>query len=211
MKKLLWLAAAVSAASLSGAANAATCASFVAGTQTCFYTAGLDPQFNVTFHGDGSISANIGDSGLGSYNFQDIYYFFTDNTGLGSGSVSTSVSNLFSSTDLDFTSLDIYTGATYNGDGTFTGGTHYTFSPTVLFGGKQEFLGATDIPITALQNDYIVISGLSRGNGSYGGNATFVPTVPEPATWAMMLFGFGAVGFGMRRRKKETTRVRFAI
>nr|WP_223276762.1 PEPxxWA-CTERM sorting domain-containing protein [Sphingomonas daechungensis] len=25
--------------------------------------------------------------------------------------------------------------------------------------------------------------------------------VPEPATWAMMLFGFGAVGLSMRRRK----------
>ena len=27
--------------------------------------------------------------------------------------------------------------------------------------------------------------------------------VPEPATWAMMLVGFGAVGFAMRRRKGE--------
>lgn len=38
--------------------------------------------------------------------------------------------------------------------------------------------------------------------------------VPEPATWAMMLFGFGAVGFGMRRRRsKESgqTRVRYAF
>lgn len=26
-------------------------------------------------------------------------------------------------------------------------------------------------------------------------------TVPEPATWAMMLLGFGAVGFAMRRRR----------
>ncbi len=25
--------------------------------------------------------------------------------------------------------------------------------------------------------------------------------VPEPGTWAMMLMGFGAVGFAMRRRK----------
>lgn len=27
--------------------------------------------------------------------------------------------------------------------------------------------------------------------------------VPEPATWAMMLLGFGAVGFTMRRRRRE--------
>jgi hypothetical protein len=26
-------------------------------------------------------------------------------------------------------------------------------------------------------------------------------TVPEPATWTMMLLGFGAIGFAMRRRK----------
>ena len=32
--------------------------------------------------------------------------------------------------------------------------------------------------------------------------------VPEPATWAMMMLGFGGVGFAMRRRK-VTTRVRF--
>lgn len=39
-----------------------------------------------------------------------------------------------------------------------------------------------------------------------------VAAVPEPATWAMMLFGFGAVGFGMRRRKgKEKLRVRYAL
>jgi len=28
------------------------------------------------------------------------------------------------------------------------------------------------------------------------------PGVPEPATWAMMLFGFSAVGYTMRRRRK---------
>jgi hypothetical protein len=26
--------------------------------------------------------------------------------------------------------------------------------------------------------------------------------MPEPSTWAMMLLGFGAVGFGMRRSRK---------
>jgi hypothetical protein len=31
--------------------------------------------------------------------------------------------------------------------------------------------------------------------------ADFNSAVPEPATWAMMLMGFGAVGYSMRRRK----------
>lgn len=36
-----------------------------------------------------------------------------------------------------------------------------------------------------------------------GANGTFAmsASVPEAATWAMMLAGFGAVGFGLRRRK----------
>ncbi|QDZ06491.1 DUF1194 domain-containing protein [Sphingomonas panacisoli] len=34
--------------------------------------------------------------------------------------------------------------------------------------------------------------------------------VPEPTTWAMMVMGFGAVGFSLRRRNKVAMRVRFA-
>lgn len=33
---------------------------------------------------------------------------------------------------------------------------------------------------------------------------TSVPGVPEPATWAMMLLGFGGIGMAMRRRRKES-------
>ena len=32
-------------------------------------------------------------------------------------------------------------------------------------------------------------------------DAVSVAAVPEPATWAMMLLGFGAIGFAMRRRR----------
>ena len=35
--------------------------------------------------------------------------------------------------------------------------------------------------------------------------------VPEPTTWAMMLIGFGAVGFGLRRRKSAAQRFRYNI
>ena len=38
-----------------------------------------------------------------------------------------------------------------------------------------------------------------------------VSAVPEPATWAMMIVGCGAVGFSMRRRHKAVTRVPYAV
>ncbi|MEG3123201.1 FxDxF family PEP-CTERM protein [Sphingomonas sp. GB1N7] len=40
--------------------------------------------------------------------------------------------------------------------------------------------------------------------------ANAASAVPEPATWAMMIAGFGMVGFGMRRRAKPSVRVTYA-
>lgn len=40
--------------------------------------------------------------------------------------------------------------------------------------------------------------------------AALVAAVPEPATWAMMFLGLGAVGFATRRRQKVTTRISYA-
>ena len=34
--------------------------------------------------------------------------------------------------------------------------------------------------------------------------------VPEPATWAMMIIGFGGVGGAMRRRSKVRAKISFA-
>jgi len=36
------------------------------------------------------------------------------------------------------------------------------------------------------------------------------PSAPEPATWAMMLFGFGLIGSTVRRRNAGKTAIRFA-
>ena len=38
---------------------------------------------------------------------------------------------------------------------------------------------------------------------------TAAAAVPEPATWVMMLTGFGALGFALRRPRKQIARVRF--
>ena len=44
--------------------------------------------------------------------------------------------------------------------------------------------------------------------GSYAFNST--GAVPEPATWAMLLLGFGMIGFAMRKRSNVRTTVSYA-
>ena len=48
------------------------------------------------------------------------------------------------------------------------------------------------------------------GAGSFVATAvTAVTAVPEPATWAMMLMGFGMIGVGVRRRRKPTVQLTY--
>lgn len=51
-----------------------------------------------------------------------------------------------------------------------------------------------------------VAGNLTGAVGTYTGNVRFENAVPEPATWALMILGFGVVGYAMRRRPS----VRFA-
>jgi hypothetical protein len=58
--------------------------------------------------------------------------------------------------------------------------------------------------------------GFITSTNNFNSNISFAITqatgaVPEPATWAMMILGMGAVGFAMRRKSKVTTRVSFAV
>ena len=56
-------------------------------------------------------------------------------------------------------------------------------------------------PVTLDPSTYtLTINGTNSGAGSMGGSITII-AVPEPATWLMMLVGFGAVGFALRRRR----------
>ncbi|MEO0442022.1 MAG: PEPxxWA-CTERM sorting domain-containing protein [Pseudomonadota bacterium] len=51
----------------------------------------------------------------------------------------------------------------------------------------------------------------ANGVGRFGANFQFLPgAVPEPATWAFMIFGFGAIGGAMRRQRKANVKVSYA-
>jgi hypothetical protein len=63
----------------------------------------------------------------------------------------------------------------------------------------------TSIRIEALGTTQIASIGQFRVQGI---NA--VGAVPEPTTWMLMLIGMAGVGFSMRRKEKQTVRVRFA-
>ena len=53
--------------------------------------------------------------------------------------------------------------------------------------------------------NYTAYDDITFGSATPGNNA-----VPEPATWAMLLLGFGAIGGAMRSRKRQTVTVRYA-
>ena len=149
----------------------------------------------------GPISATFGDVGIPAGMFTDLYDFIIPQNGTGSGSVTTTVdiNGLNGPTDLDISSVTV-DGLTATPVYRDAAGVVCT-TPGVGSCGATETFAITNVPIVSGAPNEIAISGLSRGNGSYGGNATFLPAVPEPATWAMMLLGIGAIGFTMRRRR----------
>ncbi len=66
-----------------------------------------------------------------------------------------------------------------------------------LIGGTQ--LYSIDDLFVSAGTQTLLVEG--TGHGSYGGSVSIAP-VPEPATWAMMLFGFGGIAMTMRRSRK---------
>src|SRR3546814_7461590 len=93
--------------------------------------------------------------------------------------------------------------------------TDVSFSSVTLNGHEFNIdeIGATEnrsflnLPVTSGMQT-LVINGTSGGSGSYSGTLAFA--VPEPASWAMMIAGFGLLGGAIRVRKRQV-KVSFAL
>lgn len=173
----------------------------------------------------GPITATIGHTGipgvLSGTSFSDTFLFTIGTTGMGligtgSGTITTGVTlaGFLGSTDLDITSV-LVNGisanlqlANVNNVPCSTPSTN----PTVSTCGANETWSANNVPITGGALNSIVVTGISRGNGAYGGNLTFTPlaAVPEPGTWAMMLLGFAGIGWQLRRKRSNAGLAQFA-
>uniref|UniRef100_UPI0035C96D58 PEPxxWA-CTERM sorting domain-containing protein n=1 Tax=uncultured Sphingomonas sp. TaxID=158754 RepID=UPI0035C96D58 len=73
------------------------------------------------------------------------------------------------------------------------------------FGGQEVFTGPINAPV--FRPGTYTFTGFSSGTLTV---TQAVAAVPETSTWAMLLIGFGAVGFALRRRKAERAAVTIA-
>ena len=138
----------------------------------------------------------VGSCPAGSCTFMDTITFDTPlNFNLASATLTSNFTSTSLGDNLDFLS------ATFNGN-------PFTLAPN----GQGEYAAIFNQFITSGTNTIIVSGNAGNGSGlaqsisaGIAGQLTFaqVSSVPEPATWAMMLLGFGGIGFSMRRRPKQ--------
>jgi hypothetical protein len=133
--------------------------------------------------GDGSISGVFGNTGIAGGGFTDVIQFELPSSGFTSATITSILAN--ATTDVTFTSV-------------FLNDVAFSIKETA----DPEYWFLKDLP-TLSGTQTLTVNGISGGAGSYGGTIAFAPRgVPEPATWAMMILGFGMVGAGLRLARR---------
>lgn len=179
---------------------------------------------NWTFNPGGAITVTFGDTGIGSVDaglVTEISVFDTDplspNFGGLMGKMSHDVTGSGNSTSavdvFDFflpsglvTSSGIsthqsqtianlvFTGISFNGNAGVTG----TFAGNAV-------AGVSTLPVLLNGPQHLVVNVAGGDQASWAGTATFSPAaVPEPASWALMIVGFGGLGAVLRMNRRRT-------
>jgi hypothetical protein len=172
--KHLFLAAAAAAAVMAGASVA---------------NATVIP-ITFVFASDGSGTADFGDKGIMTSSFSDTFTF-TLPTGFASGSLTTVLTG--ASTDVAFTTVTL-------------NGTPLAVSQS----GVVDTRSLVSVPVTSGPQQLVVAGTVNPTNpggpfnGAFGGSLSFAPGgVPEPASWALMIMGFGGLGAVLRTKRRS--------
>ncbi|MEN2785530.1 NF038122 family metalloprotease [Sphingomonas qilianensis] len=188
---------------------------FVSGVDFLDYYGGPDGP------GAGALGYSLNDTSI--YSALDMFRYSDDPTGIAPGTGATldlAVGGTkYFSIDGGQTALFGNTMSTgsYNGDGRQASHWKDTagcqvgnglLDPTFCFG-QEGVVTALDLAAYDAMGWNLSVDALANG-GSYLATTgdiyqQFAPAIPEPATWAMMLAGFGMIGGSMRRRKIRTT------
>jgi|SRR5579884_3212987 len=79
--------------------------------------------------------------------------------------------------------------------------TNVSVNGSTVFSGSGHIVDVAGIPL-GLGPDNVTFTASVPTTGADTGSVSFtIASVPEPATWAMMLLGFGGIGVAMRRRR----------
>ena len=128
-------------------------------------------------------------------------------TGNETNGVATSISG--DRNGVAVTGLSSYAGATQHVTGTFPYTDFGGISFTTFDGNSYNFY------ISGNGNNYELTLSPTNQDGHEDFDAQIDPlsvsaAVPEPATWGLMLAGFGMIGFSLRSRKRQAVRVTYA-
>jgi PEP-CTERM motif len=139
---------------------------------------------------DGSISGTFESQGINAGIFSDILTFNFAQFGNANATIS-SIFRVSENNNINFTSVTL-NGTSF--DIAQSGNVEFRFLEGLAISPGVQTLG---------------ISGTSGGNGSYAGtfSVATLAAIPEPASWAMMLIGFSAIGSTLRRRRRQSTPV----
>jgi len=134
----------------------------------------------------------------------DAYYNFTLTSAFTVNGAS------FTSTNpnaVTFNNVGVYSGTATTASTGTPGGAVFAFNSTQESNSFGNGIGFT--PVLLQAGSYtIYLSGTASTMNTIGSSIRFSAPIPEPATWGLMLLGFGMVGVGLRARKQA--RVTFA-
>ena len=102
-------------------------------------------------------------------------------------------------------------GLSQNTFSVFFAGGNASFTQGITFNTVGVFNGLVNYDFPSSFPDYIAPNGQQFSERTLGFTVNVLAgNVPEPATWLMLILGFGAVGAGMRRAKGVQTSVAYA-